>query len=421
MKDTKYLLVLAYLLLGACSFQKESEKQKKTIETTTEVLTQFERNREIKKQSEEDNGQLTDQNVSLSFIENKEPGSYRLRINWPESVVSMSIQINDGFEMATAKDSYYETNVIHDTEYRIRLYSKNSNGVEVSRKEIAAKSPKDFILQGHEELNQDTSLNVRRLYIFSTGRLLTNGFNLSIRTEKLFIFKKDDDQIESGIFEADAHITTSPRNKIAHIPVQLSGSKISITAKEAHGHLRVALLGVNGQNGRNGDELDQAKGFVRGIDPNLNGANGEDGIVLKDQLPCPSRRMDIPCEKVKLICQKAPTNGAPGKTGLAGTTGEDGMRGGDSGSLFVHVEDSSNLTIEVGQRAGMPGHGGNGGTGSLGGLGGKPGKNPGYPCTAAQDGPEGPRGPKGNEGKTGADGKIGTVDTGAARTTVFAL
>jgi hypothetical protein len=121
----KILPLTVVLALTACSFRKDEAKQNEAAKATTEVLTTYQRNQDIQKQSEEDGGKLTDENVKVVFIENEQPGSYMMRVTWPKSVVTMAVQVNDNFDMKVTKDDFYEVSVKHDTEYRLRLFSKN--------------------------------------------------------------------------------------------------------------------------------------------------------------------------------------------------------------------------------------------------------------------------------------------------------
>lgn len=421
MKVFHILVTTFFLATSACSFKKEDVKQNETAKATEEVLTEFQKNQESQKLSEEDGGRLTNENVSVQFIEHEQPGSYQMKVTWPESVVAMTVQIGDELETTTLKTHVFERAVFSNTEYRVRLYSKNSNGLEIDRKELIVRAPTDVIINSDVTLNSNSELDSHRFYIYAGARIITNGHNLSIKTKKLYIGARETSQINNNPWANFNIITTAP-NSIAQSPIQLEGSKITIVSEEAHGNLKVAFVGFNGQNGRNGDELDQARGLVRAINPALNGRNGEEGIIFKDTVLCTGRRgAEGACERTVLSCQKHPSNGFDGKQGLAGTAGENGQRGGNTGSFFIDVRHPKNFKVEVGQLAGKPGRGGVGGTGSPGGLGGQAGKNPGHPCKSAQNGKNGPQGPQGAFGATGANGTIGSVETGAIPATVFAL
>lgn len=421
MITNKILLISLCLLVTSCSFRKDEAKQHEAAKATSEVLTEFQRTQEEKKQTEEEGGRLTDQNVHVTFTENPEPSSYQMRITWPASVVTMEVQINDSFDLITSKDGYVEVGAQSDFEYRVRLFSKNTSGIEVSRKEIKVRSPRDIILRENQEFFQNTTLTANRIYFSPNSKIITHGYNLQINANKIFVHE-DKSYIPSGTFWRDAHIATAILNEEAHDSLQLKGGEISINAKHAEGHLKVAMVGLNGKNGRNGDELDRDQGLVRFINPALQGASGINGSVIRESVPCTTRKgLDTPCERVVPRCQVAPGNGADGLPGLPGTPGEVGQNGGSTGSFFIRVDEASKFSVELGQLPGKPGLGGIGGPGSPGGLGGKAGTHPGSPCPVAQDGRQGPQGPQGANGKTGEDGRLGTVDTGPVRTTVFPL
>src|SRR5438309_7399819 len=109
------MLILACFSMTACAFKKDDVKQQEAAKTGAEVLQQHEQDQEQKKLAETEGGQLTDQNVSVNFIEMQEPGSYIMRINWPSTVISMEVQIDDEFETKTVRTNYFERAVIQGT------------------------------------------------------------------------------------------------------------------------------------------------------------------------------------------------------------------------------------------------------------------------------------------------------------------
>jgi hypothetical protein len=269
-----------------------------------------------------------------------------------------------------------------------------------------------LISDGNETLKEDITIQCNRAYFKSDKKIFSNGFNFRLITNKLYVLESKETQNKFGNgFISEANILTTLPNTLAQFPVQLEGSKVTIEAEEAHGTLKVAMIGFNGQNGRNGEELDQERGLVRTLDPALNGANGQDSVIFKDTVACPSRRGDGGCQRTVLSCQNPPTNGSNGRQGLAGTPGENGQRGGNTGSFFVDIKRPGDFKVEIGQLAGKPGRGGIGGAGSPGGLAGKAGRQD-HPCPAAADGTAGPQGAPGANGANGADAVIGTVNTG---------
>lgn len=415
-----YASVLA-LGLSACSFKNDETKQKEAAKASAEVLNQYEQNQDQKKQTQRDGGKLTDENVSVEFMEMEQAGLYKMLVKWPASIPVLTIQVDDEFETTTEQKNFHERIVQSGKTYRIRLTSKTFEGIEISRKELIKSAPVDFTVTSDMSLKSNTTIESNRFYIYPNTQILTNGFDLNIKTNKLILGQRPE-QPNGSTFLNNASIITALPGQIAKDSAQLQGSKITIIAKQATGHLKVALVGLDGPDGRNGSELDQLKNLVRTLDSNLNGRQGNPGKVGDVRVPCPrGHNMDIACEPTQQVCQQPPQNGEDGKQGAAGTDGEMGQNGGNSGTLFVRIDNPDKFSIEVGQQAGRAGHGGQGGPGSPGGLGGKAGKNPGPPCLGAQDGAPGKSGSVGSNGPSGQPGKLGTVDTIGIPTTVFAL
>ncbi len=408
--------------LGACAFKKNDAQEKEKAQNTTEALDQFQKSQDEKRQLETKAGVLTAENVSVEFIEQPQPERYRMIVSWPSSVPSMIVQINDEFETTTTSSNSYQRDVRSNTTYRIKLISKDSQGTDITRREFVKESPKDLIIKDTISLSKNSNESVNRIFFFPNAQIITNGYDLSLTTNKLIVEKIDSSNSPYRSLWRESQILTTVDQTTSRAE-QLAGSKITITAKKAIGELHVALIGYNGTDGRSGTELDTANNIQRQPLATLNGIDGASGKLKTFTPPCAkSRSLDGPvCDGPQLKCEVAPENGQNGKQGSVGTNGENGSNGGSSGSLFIHVADAKEFTVEVGQKTGLGGRGGNGGIGSPGGFGGKAGNNPGSPCPNALDGKPGPAGLTGWNGAQGKDGTLGSIETGGVQTKVFPL
>ncbi|WP_374028777.1 hypothetical protein [Bdellovibrio bacteriovorus] len=388
------------VVLNACSFKKDDEAPAPEVKPNLiETIEQ-----EQTKQAVE--GVLTKENVKVSYEEMPNPGSYKMIVQWPENIRKVSIQVNSRLEVIVNQTSRYEEVVNDDSVSNLKLRSFDQFGSPISTLEIETKSPDDLVLNDLIVMTESKAINVNRAYFQTNGQIRTEGHLLSFKANKIFISEIP----KAGeAFTKTAQIVTFIPGRIAKANEELSGSSIAIQAEEAYGTLRVALVGVNGINGRDGTELAKEKIFDLS---KLNGANGQAGETREMTRPCTASRMDRPCNDITYICSKAPTNGEDGKPGYDGIDGEAGSNGGNTGNLAVFVNKSDNFTLEIGKYRGLPGKGGKGSPGTLGGRGGKAGAHPGSGCPIAKDGANGRAGNPGVDGADGKPGNDGTITTG---------
>ncbi len=387
------LISILCLTLGACAFSKDEAEKKKAVliqSPQEDVLETIEQ--------QAFSGQLSDENVSIEFEENRVPGSYDLIISWPKVVPSMKVSI-DGMPYSISKSFTHKIAVGHNEEYQIHLVAQNSLGGDISAYTKVVRSPTDLLIKERKNLTEDTTLKARRIYFFEGGKIQTNGFSLNIIADKIYTTSSLDSGKMSNFTEA--HIRTNPPTQIAQTEKQLNGSHISIEAKKAYGILRLALIGMDGQDGESGKDAV--------ADSALNGTPGKDGVIeaLVESCLGPD---GLPCrQKPSIQCTSNPTNGGPGKKGYTGGRGGDGWNGGNSGTAAIFVKDSSDFLLEVMQRRGRPGKGGDGGKGSAGGLGGSAGANPQGKCRSASNGANGSTGDQGPRGHDGQPGLLKEV------------
>lgn len=375
------------LLLGACAFKKDDGKGPSSATTNTDVIETIEK--------VSFTGELNDQNVKITFLEDEEPGLYQLEISWPADVPAMKVSL-DGQPYQIVKTNRYSTATMYDTKVVVHLVALNKLGGESSAFSAELTSPKDLLIRQEKHLDQDSLLTANRMYFLDAGRIITNGFNLTLSAKKIIIGSPID-QNTSRMHPREAHILTTNPKSIATGIEFLKGSDIKIKAQKAVGHLRVAMVGFNGIDGKAG-----ANGA-----PGKAGKNGRDGAI-KDFTEYCVNDDGRPCRGASQIdCTSNPTNGEQGTPGSLGQQGESGSTGGNSGVLTAIIDDHTQFKLEVGQRRGLGGRGGAGGKGGPGGPGGAPGDNPFNKCRNAFAGPQGATGP---DGKSGQDGKAGLLD-----------
>lgn len=374
------LILILSLSLGACAFKKEDSEANKS-KNATDVIETLER--------QAFDGQLNEQNVRVQFIEIEKTEFYQLIITWPQSISMMKVGIDDHPHIFVKGTNRFQKQVIHSKLVKIHLVALNSMGGEISPYYTEVVSPSDLLVDEDILMQKNESIVVNRVYFLNNAKIFTNGYDLSLKTAKLYTnlpVKPDDSRMNFS----NVHILTHYPNEIAQDKSFLRGSIISITAKQAIGQLRVAMVGLNGQDGADGkDALPNAS---------LNGAHGNDAIGG-------TRNCDENGCRGGPVCTKAATDGENGKDGDPGEEGENGWDGGNAGFLSVRIEDYSDFRLEVLMRRGLPGKGGAGGKGSPGGIGGNPGQDRYQLCARkaikGQDGKAGPSAKGGDDGKPG--------------------
>lgn len=396
MTAKSFLILALSLSLGACAFKKENSESDKA-KNATDVIEALER--------QAFDGQLSENNVRIEFIESDEPEFYSLNISWPKPISMMKVSI-DGQPYTFVKNTNsFQKKVIHSKKIKIHLVALNAMGGEISSYPVETFAPADFLIDEDIYLQKHERISVNRLYFLNNSKILTNGYNLDLKANKLFtnLHIKSD---ASRMNYSNAHILTNFPNETAKEKEFLRGSIISIAAKKAIGQLRIAMVGLNGQNGADGmDALPNA---------GLNGAHGKDAVGSGrprcDETGCRSAP----------VCSASPTNGEAGQNGTPGENGQDGWDAGSVGILSVIVEDYSDFRLEVLMRRGLPGKGGRGGKGSPGGIGGNPGQDRHNLCVGkASRGQNGMPGPAGQDGKDGKASVTSEVINNTPRAIIY--
>jgi hypothetical protein len=206
----------------------------------------------------------------------------------------------------------------------------------------------------------------------------------------------------------------------------IKGSVISINAREAHGDLRIAMVGANGRKGMPGAEreLTMKDAPSRIAAAPLAAAHGADGMQSRGSLASGGGvgrdGFDNARSANPSVCTKQPGNGLAGAKGHIGIQGGKGEQGGNAGMLILNIEDSKDLRVEVRQKKGTPGKGGDGGPGFPGGLGGLPGKKP-DSCDAAVAGAQGLPGDTGLPGGGGDEGDSANIPRSSTPVSILEL
>lgn len=380
MRASTLFAALLALSFASCSFKKNPGQDNTAVapETPpTDVIKTIQEEQE--RQAFE--GKLTEENVSLEFVELENPNTYKMIVRWPKQIKRLQLDINDLdpiFKTIADDVSTYERTVVGNQLQTVRLTAFDTLGGPISTITLKRKSPRDIIYGSTENLKKSEYINANRIYFLEQGRIITNGYDLSISANKIYILKGPESEARSDIYsrQANSQIMTNLLGTNTEVGVPTS-SNIVVTAKMAIGHLAVLMIGKNGSDGVDGQEIEKQLRIGKVAHPTYNGANGQDGVLTYSTKKCSHRSGPDsgPCEMSYAKCDKQPTNGESGKPGLKGL----------------------------------------GAPGGAGGLGGKAGKNPGPPCIAAQDGANGSTGARGKDGKHGIAGKVGEVITNVSK------
>ncbi|MEK2687638.1 hypothetical protein [Bdellovibrio sp. GT3] len=396
------LLVLGLcLFVGACAFKKEDAEDKQRQDLADEVTKQM--------QEDHKNGVvvLKPSNTSVEFVELDEPGYYQMVVKWPEEVGSMEVYINGNFQKSVSGNNFFKYDTKHNQKINLtlRAYAAPVHGgsflSKLERTDLV--SPYDYIVTQSGSLSTELNITPNRTYFLNGAQLFTNGHNIRIETNKLYV---EDIENQTGIAEDRSHIVTFNQKTIGNKPLQFQNSNISIEADHAEGNLRVAMIGADGTDGRDAIDLISEQGRRHMSQPAAAGKNGEDGVLSK-MIPCHGKHCSGAQEP---RCITNPTSGSDGANGLSGSRGEDGSKGGSTGNLSVKIEDHSKFSLEVFQKTGKGGRKGKGNPGQIGGPGGAPG-NHFHKCASASPGNKGKDGEHGADGKDGDDGQLGMIDT----------
>lgn len=398
-------LVISALLIQACSFKKDDSEASPAVPANNDVIETIQKEQE--KQAFE--GKLTEQNVFVKFEPQSHPLQYKMIITWPKQIKRIQLDINDDAPVIISladNQNYYEKLVKSEEVQKINLIAFDSiSGGPISSLLLTKTPPLDYLFDRPKNLIQNTTMNAERVFFKDGHTLYTNGYALTINAQQLIVLS--DESYQNNSILSSHILTRHPSVKIKKDEDNFD-LPIIIKVKSAIGLLKVGLVGADGNDGRNGVDIERLLNIQR-IDPSKNGKPGSAGEIQTLRQPCKKMGPDITgCEPITTICKKQPQDGEPGEQGSKGEDGENGQDGGPTGSISVFIEDHLNFKLQVFQRRGLPGVGGLGASGHPGGKGGEPGASQ-YPCRTASKGLDGLPGENGKNGIGGKPGNLGTI------------
>lgn len=409
LKRMAIFISLMGLAVAGCAFKKEDGPTPEAA-AAEELLKTI----EVKKQQQAFQGKLTKENVRVRFDETEIIGFYEMTITWPTAIATMVITIDEKTPeiRQQVEGGFLKMTVSAGNEHKINLMAYDSLGSPISSISLIEKVPSDLVIDRTFHMKKAELFDVNRVFFYDGAQLVTNGFDLTIKAKKIFV---ENVEFTSARVPANkAHIITTPPNTLAAEQSNLLGSKILISADQAVGTLAIALIGFNGQDGKNGaDAPMHAPGA-------LDGAPGKPGQTKSRTRPCIRGNIDIPCEPEIVICAVAATNGEDGQHGAPGFPGEDAWNGGNAGEIQIDVKNSSEFKLEVAQRVGQPGKPGVGGQGTPGGKGGPGGPKDPY-CAGGAKGKDGNDGGKGGNGKKGEPGQKALIKHNLQKVEIYDL
>ncbi|KHD88561.1 MAG: hypothetical protein OM95_08635 [Bdellovibrio sp. ArHS] len=402
MKFRLLSLIIATLLIQACSFKKDDSEASPIAPANTDVIETIQKEQE--KQAFE--GKLTEQNVSVKFEEMPEPMGYKMIIEWPEQAKRVQVSINGKIREIYNSNNSQNTHVesVKSGEvFEINLIAYDSLGMApYSTITLNRPAPIDHVVGGIVRLTKDLNITIDgRFYFLKDSQILTMGHNLSINAKKLIV--EDDTRTKTLLA---SHIITRFPSEPLRKPSEIQGSNVSIQATVGIGQLLISMVGASGKDGISGKDIE----IATGVESARSGLDGIAGTATSVTKPCP-RKLNLdapPCDNEIQVCSKLPENGQPGKEGRPGADGLNGEDGGSTGTLSIFIDDQKEFSAHIFQRRGLPGKGGKGAPGHSGGVGGAPGANP-SPCPPAKKGADGQRGTDGKNGLDGSPGLLGEI------------
>jgi hypothetical protein len=271
---------------------------------------------------------------------------------------------------------YTDRSAIGGKNYLYSLVQPSSEGLFRTIAETRIEIPQDLEIVGSQNLSSVQEIN--RLFLRAGSFLGAEGKSISINVNHLIS--------EGGTIRT----FLSPSPEKGHHGVL--GGTIQVIAHSGIGILNVQS---NGQDGTQG--LDGTPGRT-----GTNGSPGEAGI--SEVVPPPF--INIAPEPASVRCLRAPTSGGNGQNGAPGVDATSGGNGGDSGKLYVQIEDARSLKVIPLVRPGIGAPGGHGGPGGAPGAGGPAGALDALGiCPKAEPGKPGQQGLPGKDGIPGNPGK----------------
>jgi len=382
MKKTLILYCLIYLT--ACSVSLRDQKKAET-QVSPDPQVQQENNLDKNLKTEICKYLCS---LSWSFLE-VEPGTYNLKLQWKnldqsEGKIRFYLDSKLISSEDVKKEEFIISQIGSNEEQKIQLewISQKDGLIDVREQNI--KGPLELVIKDSLYLQNDLVFNGERVYFYKNSKLITNGFNVKIQTQKLQV-----DQAEILTFEDGSKANLNQIGK--------SGGEISIEANETQGSLQVNMRGQHGGDGINGEPWSYSA---------PNGQTGDAGQSEYDSCVRPvvsNTNSDTSICRSRYYCSRESVGSAPGANGQPGRSGSNGLSGGDSGIFELKILTTNNLDVKVNTQVGFGGLGGLGSPGQMGGLGGPEIRGVAN-CRKHAAAPNGQQGPAGQNGQTGASG-----------------
>lgn len=295
-----------------------------------------------------------------------EAQSYWVQFKVPEGAQSIrrtDVSNSSSIYLIPSDPEFSDSNLISEHQYRYEVLDSSGKGLA----SYEALIPKDLILNEKIFVESSAIFKAARIYFGSQFSLYTNGNQVKILADQLFV--STGARIVSFEKKANAPQGVSGRD----------GGRLEIQAQRSLGRLSIDLSGEAGGQGLQGEAWPRAQ-------------SGDSGRPSRTIGAGPNREeREIPA-----------TLGSPGKDGVRGRDGHQGGEGGNSGQLFAEIWNHQQFSLEFVSEAGGGGAPGPGGFGQEGGHGGRHGAGHTQPTDYA---PNGRNGPDGNDGPPGESGK----------------
>jgi hypothetical protein len=312
---------------------------------------------------------------------------YQAEVSWTKGLTNVSVYL-DGKSVFSQQDINTNSCILDlhsDTNYSIQVYTVNddTHTTQATKEKSLLgqweiRTPLDILLDQKTldiflAKTGDKKIIAHRVFLEKNGQLLTQGQDLIIDTNELFV-----DRSEISTFNSNQKAT----NDVDGRP----GGNIFLKAKKAHGVLAINMRGEDGGDGTDGTPYTERAG---------QGPKGENGVCIS---------VDTPRRSI-WQCEKKPKPGGKGLPGADGRPGTNGGNGGSTGLCKVEIaEQSQDFLVNVFKTEGNPGVPGKASLPQLGGIGGPSGDTEGegtccHPPNPRNDG-------EGNPGNPGTDGNL---------------
>lgn len=207
-------------------------------------------------------GALTMDEISYKLIPLNEANSYAVDISWrkTDSKVSIKKESEENFTVFETERNSARYLAGGGERFFAYVEIRNPEGRLDSAKEISVNIPRDWVIEGVEEIQSDRTVQCGRLFLKENAILRTLNFHLKVFCQELIS--------ERGTIE------TFARGSVAMEPgvKGRSGGDVQLSFQKARGIIVINLRGEAGAAGRNG-----LRGFATTRSGYFPGCQGQDG------------------------------------------------------------------------------------------------------------------------------------------------